>query len=405
MGIPNPRSQISNLRFQIPNLRLLFLAALGLVLLITSALPAAEPRWANGFPDRPDFFPIAVWVQNPRNADRYKAIGVNTYVALHRGPTEEQLAALEKAGMYAVVHQNERSLKFRDSKVIVAWMHGDEPDNAQSPRDGRRGWDPPIAPEKIVADYERIKATDPTRPVLLNLGQGVAWDNWYGRGVRSRHPEDYPQYVKGCDIASFDIYPVTHDSPEVAGKLWYVGHGVQRLREWTGGAKPVWACIETTHINNEKVRPTPHQVRSMVWMAIAHGATGLIYFCHDFKPRQIEAGLLEYPEIVEAVKATNAEVMRFAPVLNSPTLPAAIEVTTSVPGASVATLCKKQGDDTYVFAVSRSDKPIRATLTTQGSAAKGAVEVVGESRSVEAKGGGFADDFPPYGVHFYRIAR
>src|SRR5205085_3957803 len=140
--------------------------------------------------------------QSTRNAERYKAIGINTYVALYRGPTDEQLAALEKAGMYAVVHQNERSLKYRDSKVIVAWMHGDEPDNAQPVR-GPQRWGPPVPPEKIVADYERIKATDPTRPVLLNLGQGVAWDNWRGRGVRSRHPEDYPQYLKGCDIASF----------------------------------------------------------------------------------------------------------------------------------------------------------------------------------------------------------
>ena len=43
--------------------------------------------------------------------------------------------------------------------------------------------------------------------MLLNLGQGVAFDNYIGRGVRRNHPEDYPEYVKGCDIASFDIYP------------------------------------------------------------------------------------------------------------------------------------------------------------------------------------------------------
>ena len=387
------RSRISTLRFRI-------FAALVATALLAPPLRAAERRWENGFPDRPDFFPFAVWVQNPRNAERYKSIGVNTYVSLYRGPTEEQLAALEKAGMYAVVHQSERSLKFKDSKVIVAWMHGDEPDNAQRPRDGRKGWDPPIAPEKIIADYERIKATDPTRPVLLNLGQGVAWDNWIGRGVRSRHPEDYPHYVKGCDIASFDIYPVTHDHPEVAGKLDFVGRGVKRLVEWTGGQKPVWACIETTHIHSEKARPTPQQIRSEVWMAITHGATGIIYFCHEFAPREIEAGLLQYPEIMEAVKAVNAEVAGLARVINSPTLPDAVTTT-----ADVATLCKREGESTYVFAVSRSAKAARVSFTVKGVPPSGSVEVLGENRRLTADAGRFEDDFPAYGVRLYRIGR
>ena len=379
--------------------------ALLVLLAAAPAAPAADARWPNGFPDRPDFFPIAVWVQNPSHAEDYKAIGVNTYVALWRGPTDEQLAALEKAGLYAICQQNERSLKYKDSKVIVGWMHGDEPDNAQPRRDGQPGWGPPIAPEKIVADYGRMKAADPSRPVLLNLGQGVAWDNWHGRGVRSRHPEDYPEYVKGCDIASFDIYPVTHDSPEVAGKLWYVGHGAKRLVEWTGGAKPVWACIETTHISNEKARPTPGQVRSEVWMALTHGATGIIYFCHEFKPRQIEAGLLQYPEIAQAVRAVNAEVSRLAPVLNSPTVADGAVATTPAGDAAVATLCKNYEGSTYVFAVSKSDKPLRAAITARGSTGHKTIEVLGERREASAVDGRFEDDFPPYGVRLYRLAR
>src|SRR2546422_571801 len=76
-------------------------------------------------------------------------------------------------------------------------------DNAQ-PKPGG-GYGDPIPPSKIIADYERIKAADPTRPVLLNLGQGVANDEWRGRGP---HPQDYREYVKGGDIISFDVYPV-----------------------------------------------------------------------------------------------------------------------------------------------------------------------------------------------------
>jgi hypothetical protein len=57
---------------------------------------------------------------------------------------------------------------------------------------------------------------------MVNLGQGVAWDDDIGRGIRRNHPEDYAEYVRGSDLASFDIYPVAHDSPVVAGKLWFV---------------------------------------------------------------------------------------------------------------------------------------------------------------------------------------
>jgi hypothetical protein len=68
-----------------------------------------------------------------------------------------------------------------------------------------------VPPATVLQDYQRLRAADPSRPVLLNLSQGVAWDGWHGRGTCNRHPEDYPEYLRGCDIASFDIYPVNHD--------------------------------------------------------------------------------------------------------------------------------------------------------------------------------------------------
>jgi hypothetical protein len=146
-------------------------------------------------------FPIAVWLQNPKNAARFKAAGVNLYVGLYRGPTAEQLATLAKSEMPVICGQTARSLAFKDNPLIVAWMHDDEPDNAQALPD-RKGWGPPVLPSVIQEDYKKMLAADPTRPVFLNLGQGVAWDNWIGRGVRRNKPEDYPEYVKGGDSGS-----------------------------------------------------------------------------------------------------------------------------------------------------------------------------------------------------------
>lgn len=99
--------------------------------------------------------------------------------------------------------------------------------------------------------------------------------------------EDYPEYVKGCDIASFDIYPAVHDKPEVAGKLEFVAQGVERLVQWTRGEKAVWNCIECTQIGHPQVKATPQQVRAEVWMALIQGSRGLIYFVHEFKPCEV----------------------------------------------------------------------------------------------------------------------
>ena len=45
-----------------------------------SASPYAQ--WENGPPQTGDFFPIAVWLQSPGNAKRYRQAGINTYVGL-----------------------------------------------------------------------------------------------------------------------------------------------------------------------------------------------------------------------------------------------------------------------------------------------------------------------------------
>src|SRR5579859_92783 len=94
-------------------------------------------QWTNGPSPDPSFFPIAVWLQNPANAARYRAAGFNTYVALWNGPNESQLAELRKAGMRLICEQNEVALKHLNDPTIVGWMHGDEPDNAQPLADNK----------------------------------------------------------------------------------------------------------------------------------------------------------------------------------------------------------------------------------------------------------------------------
>ncbi len=365
--------------------------------------PVSYSKWLHGPSADPDFFPLAVWLQSPANADRFRKAGINTYVGLWQGPTEAQLAELKRAGIKVICEQNEVALRHVEDATIVAWMHGDEPDNAQS-LGARLGWGSPVAPEKIVTDYRRLHDADPTRPVILNLGQGVAWDGWYGRGNRTGHPEDYPQYLEGCDIASFDIYPAVHDSREVAGKLWYVGQGVERLVRWSGGKRIVWNCLECTRISNVDRKPTPHQVRCEAWMALIRGSRGLIYFVHQFKPNFREAALLDDPEMLAAVTALNQQIIRLAPVLNSPEQAGLASARSSKEAIPIAYTTRESSGTTWIFAVPLREGEASVTFSLQNSPGDQIVEVLDENRSLTAHNGAFSDRFGPWEVHLYKIS-
>jgi hypothetical protein len=360
------------------------------------------PHWRNGPATNENYFPIAVWLQDPKNAARYKAAGINLYVGLWRGPTTNQLAQLQQSGIQVICAQNRLGLEQKNNPTIIGWMHGDEPDNAQSLAQGK-GYGPPILPEKIVRDYEVLRANDSTRPILLNLGQGVAWDNYIGRGVRRRHPEDYPQYAKGSDIVSFDIYPAVHDNPEVSGKLEFVPRGVERLVQWTHGDKTIWNCIECTHIGNPNIKATPHQVRAEVWMSLIHGSRGLIYFVHQFKPTFKEAALLDDPEMLAAITKINRQIADLAPVLNSPTLADAASVKSSVPEAPIALLVKRHANATYLFAVNMRGQPTTGSFSVRKAPQLAEVFALGESRTLTAKNGNITDAFAAYEVHLYEL--
>jgi hypothetical protein len=334
----------------------------------------------------------------------------------------------------------------------MGWTQQDEPDNAQS--DGQGGYGPCVAPEEIIRRYERMKAADPDRPVWLNLGQGVAWDEdrpYVGRGSDcARRWEHYPEYMKGADIVSFDIYPVTSPYEHIQGDLTRVALGLDRLREWGGPGKIVWNVVETTHINSQ-VRPTPAQVRAEVWLSIVHGSMGIVYFAHEWVPRFREPALLDYPEIREAVRAVNGEIADLAPVLNGETLAYGNEIPGSggerapVPGAdradvkvtaarmrsagvqqdAVPPLMVEAADPSvrvdamikhhegwiYIFAVMPGDKSTPVSfrpdpaLWNEGAepADRPVVEVLGEGRTLTVQDGVFRDDFAGYGVHLYRM--
>lgn len=385
--------------------------------------------WELGPNRSKDYFPIAVWAQSPSLAPRYQAAGINLYVGLWEGPTEAQLAELKQHNMPVICHHNEVGLAHINNPLIVAWMHGDEPDIAHDfkkvwggdPARIKEAWpeqykdlDPtkpfketygtPIPPSWINRDYAAMRAKDPRRPIFLNLSVGVAFEPWLGRGTRTGKTSDYPEYLKGCDIASFDIYPANEPpGKDFSGQLWYVPKGVTNLRTWSGDSKVVWNCIECTGITDLARKPRPRDVRAEVWMSLIHGSMGLVYFVHQFKPFNDHA-LLDDPEMLAEVTRINKQIQELAPVLNTPPSDRPATVDCSNAAVPVATMTKTIGSTVYVFAVAMRQGSTKAVFSVPGMDV-GTVNVLGENRTLPLAGGRFEDSFNDWDVHLYTVTR
>ena len=69
----------------------------------------------------------------------------------------------------------------------------------------------------------------------------------------------------------------------------------------------------------------------------------------------------------------------------------------------MATMVKKEGGATYVFAVAMKPGETEATFALEGLPAGAQVEVLGEGRKIEPADGKFKDHFSNWDVHLYRI--
>ena len=356
----------------------------------------------NGLASNPDFFPIAVWLQSPPNALAYKAAGINLYIGLWNGPVQADLDQLTSASMPALCDQNTFALSHLAAygNVLAGWTQIDEPDNAQD--NGSGGYDPCISPDTIVKRYTTMKSADSTRPVFLNLGQGVSYIGYYGRGACTGKTDMYPKYLKGCDIACFDIYPVNSTDAPITGNLWYVAKGIDSLRIWGSDKKPVWAWIECTSINGG-AKPTPAQVKAEVWMALIHGAKGFGYFCHSFSPTFVEAAWLADATMKAAITAINQRVTSLAAVLNGPNMTDAVAAASGNASVPIDIMVKNRAGSMYLFAVAMRNDTATARFTCSVPGVQDSVEVLDENRKLAVSNNAFSDRFACYGVHLYKI--
>ena len=360
--------------------------------------------WSRGLSIDPSFFPVAAWLQLPSHAQELHDLGVNIFLG-NNGDVDpiaaSDLANLKSLGMHAIIGQDSTGLANVDDDTIAGWWMADEPDNAQS--NGSGGFGPPVAPQTLIDQYNSYKAADSTRPMYLGLGQGVAYDGWEGRGS-SPPPES--DYVPASDIVGFDIYPYNNcggDANEqvTCGQFWLSAFGVDRLHQWSNRDQAVWADFETTTIAaGTSSGPTPVQTASEVWLALIHGANGIIYFIDSFNPSFREDAIFEDQAMVDEVTALNAQITALAPELNSTTIP---NLVTASAATQVDLMVKANGTSLYVFAAIARTGTATATFTVAGLTGNATAEVVGENRNVDVTAGQFSDAFAANDAHVYRI--
>jgi hypothetical protein len=357
-------------------------------------------------PYKYSYFPIAVWMQPPlKSAILYKANGINTFTGVWDPLDENQWTAIKNAGLRLICSQNDFALSLGNDTLLIGYHMEDEPDNAQWNATTQK-YDPCLAPSYIINEYNTLKQKDPSRKIFLGLGQGVAYNNYIGRGACRNNIDMYKAsnngYLTGCDIAAFDIYPINNTDGITNQNLEYVAIGIQNLINWSGGNKPCWCWIETTRIHDTGPRrPDPWEVKSEVWMGIIHGAKGFGYFCHSFVTGATdESALLHDAEMIGAVKLINDQINALAAVLNSPTTTGYATVSSSNSLDPVDIMTKNFGGANYIFAIAMRRDNTTATFTVSSGAN---IEVFGEGRSITVSNGKFSDTFSPYAFHIYKI--
>jgi len=236
--------------------------------------------------------------------------------------------------------------------------------------------------ETVRNYYQLVKETDPSHPCsLVIMSPGAA-----------------ARYGNSADIVWIDPYPIPH-SP-----VTYVSECMDGAHASVEKDKPVWTIPQAfdwsvwkTGKIDETHRPTPAEERCMTYLALVHGAKGIIYWAHTASKYYIR----DYPEHWTALKSLAGELRDLSPVLLAPA--SRIKATPSPKSATLDLMVKELDGYAYIFAVNREPKSCLAQLSLDGAPTVSDIEVLFENRTLPRGRRGWADEFKPLEVHVYRV--
>ena len=294
---------------------------------------------------------------------------------------------------------------------LGAWKGVDEPRN---PFRGEN-W---VRPAGLVRGYKRLKALDPSHPVVLTHAPGSP--------VEHLRP-----YRAACDVSGADIYPVSYPPGlHAAGRnkdVSVVGDLARTVRA-AAGPKPFWMTLQIAWSGTVRSKqrpavvprfPTLKEERFMAYQSIVNGARGLVFFGGHLTqvatPADARAGWnwTFWQQVLRPlVEELSSDAVR--PALVAP--PARTQVQAGVQSVEVTT--RQAGDTLWVLAVRRAGPTSTVGFTGLPARIRSG-EVLGEwvqepppppigggrqvLREVAVRDGGFRDWFGPYDARVYRF--
>lgn len=365
--------------------------------ILAPALMACVP--ALGQLPSPDFFPIGVFAQRKTSMSMWKDRGINTMFQwepeYRTNPDGSKTATVSMAdwsnaaaalGLYYCRLPSDNPANDLSEKYLMAWTQLDEPDIHDTPV------------TEIIDIYQNLKAISPSKPVWVNF----AGDHITTNGA------NYTTWAKTGDWLSADWYPFNrgyYNDVAKTNNINFIGIQTDRLRQQGGLGKKLFAVIESSFQNLSGTNgraPTTDEFRGMIWEAIVHGATGILYF-----PQKINGGF-QYdatpPNLVNEMIAQNQKIKSLGAVLNATWNPSGR--TFGASDGDLEATWRLTGNGDYFFVLNQSEFPASGVTLNLGgvNAAYTTLEVVGENRTVSFVNGQVIDTFTPYAVHIYRAA-
>jgi hypothetical protein len=270
---------------------------------------------------------------------------------------------------------------FRDHPAALAWYQNDEL--------------PPEKKAEVDAYCRRIRELDPLHPQLM---------------VHDR-PAAMPAFLAAADLFGIDHYPIPQHGPEALGRVFDEARAAV-------GARPLWAVVQNFawyqhkdpeapvvpgDLETPRARlptaaewsagrpPTEDEVRAMTYLAIVHGAQGLLYWCLynlDYLPDRSARWA--------AATRLGAELAELEPFLLEPRSERVAWADPRVRSRLVTATGR-----TCLIAVNGSNEPVRADVAWPSGRR---ATVLFERRTLGPTDGRLADFFAPHARHVYVLA-
>lgn len=408
--------------------RLAWASALALRLAGTAAAqhPGIAPAGFLQDPSGPVLVRGAYGLPQGMDAAGLRGLGFNV---LHAGADEGEWTRARGAGLRvwhalgaAFDHRpelaGERELELRRAverwgsrPELLFWESIDEP----AWTDGRPE-EPRFLPEPMTRAYAALRATGDRHPVYLNHAP-------------RNTVETLRRYSASCDIVCADIYPVIPrglrpmyaitpdgrhgDHPDQT--IACVGRYVAKMREVARPGQAVFVVLQG--FAWEALRPTaeqdPAQVqypsyaesRFMAWDALAHGATGIMYWGLHTVPGE-HPFVRDLGRVLREIEELEPILVGGRPLSQLPALRYEERGATVWDGLRLLGLA--HGGAVWLVAINPSIDPATVTFSGLPPELAGAAEMEawGEARPrLPVAAGSFRDEFGPYAVHLYRAVR